>query len=481
MLTKSGYFFARQGVVDGRSVAVKSQTGLVSAGALLLALEARNPQVVPVSLFDPWPKSGIAFAEVDGWEAVAAIVAKAGGKALIIEYPPPPGRKWSRFWMRGQGWGSQLPTWPDWSVPGLIPASQLGNLLRNPTKFKWVPNETGNWGGAGKWLEYIAASGPLTITVFGFLIAFFAGCAVYLISIEERARFAGIAVKYLALTPAAILVAGRITGLVGISYSSVALLAAWAGLVLGTQILGALLGIAFPRTHPMLGIAILGFAATAASNPMWSAYSNVLGQNVLPVSPEAVGAFFAYLVGVCAFSRGAGPAPWIGRGLALLTLIWGLTGHAWWVGNQWVLATLPAFALLVGEKAFRPWMLVPIALLPLVDANVIRHGVVWAPGNLLEHLDQRDSLNLARHAEFLVCYAFLGTLALAGGIAVFVERFFFQEIRRTLLRDSRTKSLFQAGLICAALGILQPLLLYAALTCFIGGVLVVLSDTARSM
>jgi hypothetical protein len=481
-LQKKGYFIARQTVVDRPSMAAANPSGVTPAVALLLAMDGRGPQVNPLSLYDRWPKRGIAFAEADGWESVAAIVFKAGGRVLVIEYPPPAGRRWSRFWTRGQGWrSSQLPVWPKWQIPGLIPASQAGNLLLNQKKFDWVPNDSGNWGGAGKWLEFIATAGPLVVASFGFLIAFFAGCAVYLISIEERAHFAGITVKYLALTPAAILLAGRITGSVGVSFATLALLLAFAAVILSSLILGILLRHAFPASHQMLAVAVVGFVAAAASPPLWGAYSNVLVSNVLPVSPEAVGACFAYLTAACAFSRGPDLARWIGRILALIALAWAVSGYAWWVADQWVLATLPILAVLVGEKLFRTWMLAILALLPLADGSVIRHGIVWAPGDLFVKLNHRNSLNLARHAEFFSSYAFLVTLFLSGGIALFVERLFFQEIRRTLRRDSRTQALFEAGAICLAMGIFQPLLLYPALTCFVGGILVLLSDTALSV
>ncbi|HWA82080.1 MAG TPA: hypothetical protein VG820_01500, partial [Fimbriimonadaceae bacterium] len=206
-----------------------------------------------------------------------------------------------------------------------------------------------------------------------------------------------------------------------------------------------------------------------------------LGLNTLPLSPEAAGSLFGYLVGVCAFGRGSQMARWIGRLSAVLCFAWGIALDPWWVAGQWPFVLLPLAALLIGERLFRLWMLPVFAVLPLADGRLVRHGLVWAPGNLFQTYWQSSGINLARHAEFFVSHGFLGTFIIAGGLAVFVERYLFHEMRRTLLRDSRTKALFQASMACGAMGLFQPLLLYAALLCFVGGAFVLLTDTARAV
>jgi H+/Cl- antiporter ClcA len=137
--------------------------------------------------------------------------------------------------------------------------------------------------------------------------------------------------------------------------------------------------------------------------------------------------------------------------------------------------------MIAGEGFFRPWLM-PVALAaPLVDGQVVRHGFVWAPGGLFQRYDQHLALNLARHMEFLTSPGFLITAFVVGVVAVFVERFFLHELRRTLRTDRRTQALFHAAFLFAAVGVFQPLLLYSALMCFVGGLLVLLSDTARAV
>jgi hypothetical protein len=66
-------------------------------------------------------------------------------------------------------------------------------------------------------------------------------------------------------------------------------------------------------------------------------------------------------------------------------------------------------------------------------------------------------------------------------IAIFVERFFLHELRRTLRTDRRSQALFHASFLFLATGIAQPYFLYPALMCFVGGVFALLSDTARAV
>ncbi|MFI5387457.1 MAG: hypothetical protein ACHQ50_15220 [Fimbriimonadales bacterium] len=479
-LAKRGYFQARDRIVQVPSAAIGPTGGFASSSVVLLALDGRSPQVVPLTSNQDW-SNGVVIAEAESWDRVAAIAAKASGRVLVAEYPPPPGQRWSRYWLRGSGWRNALPDWSPYKVPGLIPASQAGNLLLNPNQFTWVENDSANWGGANRWLSFYAHTAPLVFAILGFFVVFFAGCTVYLISREEHARFGGTAVKYLTLIPATVLFAGHLTRVLGFSGTAIWYLFAFLSLVFVSQTLGAVCRRLFPGAHGMLGIAITGFAITAASAPLWSLYSNVLGPNQLPLSPEAVGSLVAYLTGICAFARGGGSALWLARLVAAGTLVWGVTQNPWWISGQWPFVALPIVCWLAGSRLFRLWMLPMLALLPLADGKVIRGGFVWAPGNLFPAFSQANAVNLARHAEFLVSFSFLCTAVLGCAMAVFVERYFFHEIRRTLLRDSRTKALFFASYACGAMGLFQPLMLYPALTCFLGGAFVLLGDTASAV
>lgn len=476
-----GYFRARERVVGSPTIAVATFDNKPSPISLFLALDGRSPQVAWFLVSQEWPKNALVVAEADNWDQVAAITRTAGGKVLVAEYPPPPGQNWSRYWMRGSGWPSRLPVWRSWNVPGLIPASQAGNLVRHSASFSWVENDVNNWGGANRWLAFMAYTSPLTLAILGFLAAFFVGCTVYLVSIEEHAKFGSTAVKYLTLLPATILLAGVVTRAFGTSAVSVWIIGSFALLVVAAQLLGGLLGKLLPNSHPMLAICVVGFATSACCPPLWGMYSNVFSATPLSISPEAAASFFGYLVGLCAFSRGSPGAKWLTGGVAILAFAWGIGLNPWWVGGEWPFAVLPLIAVLVSTRLYRVWMLPVFALLPLADGKLIVHGISWSPGDLYSNFAQFGGINLARHAEFFTSYGFVGCGLAAGAMAIFVERYFFHEIRRTLIRDSRTRALFQASFVCAAMGILQPLMLYVALMSFVGGTCVLLVDTARSI
>jgi hypothetical protein len=408
---------------------------------------------------------------------VDLVARRAGGKALVVEYPPPPGRRWSHYWLRGRDWPRLLPTLSSVGVPGLVPAREAGNLLLRPDRFVWREDDTGNWGGANRWLVFLGYVTPLTISIAAFVAAIFAGFACYLVSTEERAPFAAFVLRCLILAPAAFLLSGNVTRVAGQGGYLLWLLCSFLGLVLVAGAAGPLVRKIVPHSQPLLPVFLVGLAATLFSPPLWTIYSNVLGLNPQPVSPEAAGAVFGYLVGVLAFGRGS----WLMRGVGLAVFGFGFLQPAWWVNGIWPFAILPLVALIVGEGYFRRWMLAALAVIPLADLRLAQHGFVWAPGDLFPNAASREAVNLARYLEFLLSPIVFGSLALALVVGMFSERYLFHELRRTLLRDSRMRALFQAAAACGAMALLQPLLLYPAFMCLVGGFFALLSDTARSV
>ncbi len=470
-LNSRGYFTARSELVTGKTKLLLPRSGISSARALLLALE--GPNVTANAPGDFW------VAEAESWDDVAAIVKRAGGRVLVVEYPPPARQRWSQAWLRGANWPKQLPLWKPYGIPGLIPAAQVGALLLHLERFRWVDNDASNWGGANRWLAFVQYVSPLLLSVVCFLGAFFVGSTIYLISLDEKARFGVAAMKATSLIPAAILAAGSFTRSGGQAAFSFTLPLVFLILLVAADILGAIIRVRSERAHPMLAFALIGLIATAPSPPLWGAYSNVLGQNVLPVSPEGVAALFVYLTGASVLARGTSLV-WLARSFGLFLFAWGVFNDPWWVAGVWPFAFLPLLALIVGEGYFRIWMLPFLALIPLADGAVVLHGFVWAPGNLLPSYDKRDSLNLARYIEFACSPGFFGSVLVGGLMAAFVDRYFFSRVRHALVVEPRPKALFQAAMASAALGLLQPLLLYVALWSFLAGVLVLLTDTART-
>lgn len=473
-LRKIGYFGLRDELVPGRTLVV----GPPSREALLLGLDGRHPaETAEVS--GDWPEVGLAVATATSWDEVAKITANAGGRVLVIEYPPEDGRTWSRFWMQGHGWSSKLPAWEGFGMPGLIPARQVGRLLIQPDTFRWEASEVANWGGADQWLIFIGRLAPLTLAICVFFAAFFAGCTVYLVSRQEASRLAACGMKASLLLPATFLLSGRLMQVGDRDLAAFWLIGVFVGLVSLSTVLDIIVRKLVPGAHFLVGVFAVGLFATVASSPVWSIYSNVLGSGEFPVSPEATGALLGYLVGFAAGCRGAVRLAWMGWAGCLAAFAWGLRG-AWWASEVWPLALLPLVALLIALRLFRPWQCVAYGLVPLADQRLFRHGFTWAPENLFSAADQVHAINAARYAEFFSSPVVLTTLFLGAAIALMSEPYLFQELRRTLKRDSRSRSLLQAAGAAGAMSLFQPLLLYPAFMCLVGGVFVILVDTARA-
>lgn len=474
-LRKIGYFASRDALVPGRTLVVEP----ASRESLLLGLDGRrSPSMAGVE--EAWPPVGLVVARATSWDEVAQVTAKAGGRSLVIEYPPEDGQRWSRFWMQGHGWPTKLPAWDGFGLPGLIPARQAGRLLLQPGAFRWEDSEAANWGGADQWLTFVGRLAPLTLAICVFLAAFFTGCTVYLVSRQEASRLASWGMKVSLLLPATFLLAGRLTFVGGRDLATFWLIAVFAGLVSISTVLDLAIRKWYPHAHFLLAIFAVGLVATTVSSPIWSIYSNVLGPSEFPLSPEAAGSFFGYLVGVAAGTRGAGGLAWGGRILCVLAFVWGLAG-AWWATGIWPFALLPLVALLISLRLFRPWQLVAFGLVPLADQRLIRYGFTWAPENLFSASEKVHAINAARFGEFLSSPVVLTTILLAVAMGLMSEPYLFQEIRRTLKRDSRSRALLQAAAVAGLMSLFQPLLLYPAFMCLVGGVFVVLVDTARAL
>lgn len=471
-LRAKGYL-ARRDELAADVRTITSKTGSVSADALLLGLSSRSPIVTPRKWTDAWP--GVIVAEATSWDEIQAIVDRSGGKALVIEYPPHEKKRWTRFWLRGPGWSTQLPQYDPWSIPGLIPASQAGSLLLQPDEFRWNQNSVANWGGANRWLTFTNYYAPLFFAIVMAFTTFFAGCATYLISREEQARVTGLVLKYFTLFPAAVLLCGRATVALGRDGVVAWLPLSFLILVVISQLLGGFVARILPSGNRMLAIGLVGFLATALSDPLWSLYSNVLGPLPTKVSPEAFGALAGYLIMVSGSARGT----WLSHMVPAGTLAWGVIARPWWVGSDLILLLMAIAAWFCGQGWFRPWQLIVAFLAPLADGQILRHGLTWAPGNLNSNASSFGALNLARHVEFLASPGFMTTAVVAGGLAVFVERFFFHRLRQVIRKDPRMESLFHGALVFGAMGLSQPPFLYAALLCFVGGSLSLLAEAAR--
>src|ERR1019366_1084213 len=136
----------------------------------------------------------------------------------------------------------------------------------------------------------------------------------YSISLEKRGRLAAPMLLAAVLTPAVLIFAGSMDRRFGLdnqlawfAFASVVTVSVSAGVYF-------VIRKAFPGTHPLLAVSLVGTVACVLWDPRWSLLSGLFGYTPSQSSAEAVGAFVAYLTGIVAFSRGStGAAAWFGR------------------------------------------------------------------------------------------------------------------------------------------------------------------------
>ena len=427
-LEARGFFAARAAHLGGApTTVVENANGTVSPGTLLLALDGPERSVRPRPLDAPLPETGLVVYEALAWDDAFALADRVSGRTMILEYPPAEGDGWSRYWLRGP-WPAGAPTEADLEVPGLVRAREALALILRPREFRWATTEVGRWGGANRWLEHGHGAAEASLFAWFTLGAFVLAWALAQVMNEDRGPFVSELLLLLALSPAAIVLAGAAGRFGGLEGWPVWLVLSGVGLYGVARLLGLALRRLVPEAHPLLAACLVGLASLVAFDPLWSDFSGRFGRLDVDVPAQAVGALAAYLTGAAAFARGR----WWGRALVAAFLLWGATTHPWWVSGHSAFLLVPALALAAAEGVLRPIHLLVLALLPTGIWRMVREGVSWNAGGLLAFADERGSTNLWTDAALLLSPQWVGTLAFVATVGLVGNRFLAYRLGRLL-------------------------------------------------
>ncbi len=447
----------------------------------LLKMALHRPDAVPIlGRKDPWPEDALIVAEARGqnpWDEVAFLVDKAGGRALVVEYPSESATMWSRFWLQGRGWQEGAPVVPSTRIPGLIPARNLLALLDDPTTASWS-NE--NASPPNRWLVFGHESAPVALVFLTVAAVYVMGLGIYCVLREQYSRIALGLIRLLITGPAALLLGGQLASLFGLN-----LWMTWHVVALGlVGVASWIVDYAVSRWgkdfHPLWGEFAVGALVCAACDPVWSMFSNVLGPHRAPTSPEAFGALAGYLFGSVALA----PVRAI-----RLTGVW----IALWAGvfiarPQWLLgfsitASL-VWGLTVGSCFFplgwrRPLVLPAVLVASLICA-LYKPGLAYMPQGLAYSYAQVGKFNCAEQIAFLLSPTFISFCILAIIAGIVGDNFLGHQARRAMAFSPLPKAFFWAGLCFLAAGVFVPLYLHAFLATAIAGAVAVLFDAIRS-
>ena len=493
-LAARGYFSARASILHRTPVTMLiPPSGASSVSAMLLALGGDSPIVSAIPLGSSWPVGRFLVLKASGGADVMAAARRTTGSVLVVEYPPKsisalrrvdpgstrrptaPGPNWSRMWLLGKSWPEGLPVEPSLGVPGLVSASALARLVLRPAEFAWRPGV----GGANRWFLFVQSLRPVTgLVLFAALAALVFAGATRAAQERKSVLLCGIA-RVLTLAPAALVLGGNLAHAGGLTGGVV-----WMGIaLLALTGISEALDFAASRAsarEPLFGYALTGCVALMAADPRYSLLGSVFDRGPVVEPGEALGAALGAFC-VLATSLGA-------RGRSGFALAWLIAAacdvtaafmHPWWsngsipFGDWWLVAAAAASSM--GVVA---WVLSPIAS-SLRIAAAVTIGVVFLPPGLVDDARQVTALNLAEIPRFLLSPAVIGSLFLAGALALYSSRFLAHQIRNVWRERPPARPLGLLFLVCLAGGLFNPSLLRAGLMCGFGLVLVIVEDLMR--
>lgn len=479
-----GYFQATNANL-GRPVAAapsRKPNSLPSNEVLKAALA--NPDFVPLlGRTEAWPENVLVVAEASGrnpWDEVAFLVRKAGGRALVVEYPEDSSTMWSRFWLQGRGWPEGAPTVSSTRIPGLIPARKLMALLDEPSIAKW---SEGFPAPANRWLRLGHETAPVALVFLAVASIYIIGLGIYCALREQYSRIVVGMIRVLVSGPAALILGGKLTSLFGPDSWVVWHLAAFAGVNSGAWIIGWIAG-RWSDVHPLWGEFAVGAIVCGACDPVWSMFSNVLGPHRAPTSPEAFGALAAYIVGTLAmFPSRAWPR--IGA-LVLVVGSLALTKRSGWLdglSSAFVVLAMAIGFLAVSRRETSWRAYAPLYALAIGAGLVCalwKPGLAYAPQGLVYTYAQFGKFNCAEQIAFLLSPTFIAFCVLALVAAIAGDNFLGHQARRAMSFSPKPKAFFPVAVCFLVAGIFIPLYLHAFLATAIAGSVAVLFDAIRS-
>ena len=496
LLQQRGHFALRANMLGTTKVSLlTNESGSASPNALRLALNSDSPIVHAYKMGeDQWPVGHLMVTELSSWDDIVALEKRTTGRILVVEYPPQEDVPWTRYWLRGSQWsihGSNLklnpedgviPMQPGLAVPGLVRARLLFPLLMTPDRFVAQPVSIRSWPGANRFLHVSHFYGPTVNGIWLLSVVCVVIWGAVLVANERTSHVAPVLLAGAMLSPATVTVAGLFgrhlsvdAWPVWIGLSSIASIMLAAGL-------SALLRKWLPRCHPLMGVCVVGLTSMLACNPVWSFLSPLFAGKSNPVSAIALGAVFAYLVGIGAFIRGSGPRwLWVPRGASLAFLVGGCAFKCWWTEDLDATIFIAVASWVIAEGLFRSYVMVAFLCWPASLIPIIAGGFIWAPLGLLYRGRDTVGLNTAEYVDFLTSLSLWVCLTVALWVALFGYRFFFHQLRMLVRLDARREMLPSAALVSAAFGVLHPAFLSAGLVVGTGAVCALLFDAVQTM
>lgn len=435
-------------------------------------------QIPIVHRDEPWPTTGLLVAEARGrnpWDEVAFLTQKAGGRALVVEYPDLNTTMWSRVWLMGKGWPEGVPIPNSTRIPGLIPARDLMRLVSIPTSAIWEDQKSIP---ANRWLGFGHDVAPVALVFLAVASIYVIGLGIYCAMREQFSRIAITLIRILISGPAALILGGKLTSLNTPADWAIWHLAAFVAVVTVIWITNRIATKWIPDCHPLWGEFAVGMFVCAGIDPVWSVFSNVLGPHRAPINPEAFGAFTAYAVGSSflfsskKWSRAIWLALAIGGSAALL-----IFSH-WLVGISSAIAVLILVMLTRGFEGRLRYGLIIVLGLGLFSA-LYKPGLAYAPQGLVYTFAQVGKFNCAEQIAFLLSPTFISFCLVAIVAGIVGDNFLGHQARRAMSFSPKPKVFFYAALCFALAGVFIPLYLHAFLATAIAGAVTVLFDAIR--
>ncbi|HEY0867545.1 MAG TPA: hypothetical protein VGE01_09205 [Fimbriimonas sp.] len=444
-LARRGYFEARDRTLGGiQPEAVLSPEGYLSASAALIALSASDEAVRPLPLGPGIEDRRLLVAAAREWDEVRRFADTAGGRALVLEFPPPAKDDWSRYWLFGSGWPEgKLPVDTDLGVPGLVEARDALRLTTEPALFDWQETNIESWGGANRWLAHVRFLGTFGLVLLAVLALGSVLWALRLMAVETRHPAAAMAILVSLLLPATILLQGNLSYRLGLAGWPL-----WLALSLGVLLALAAIAAKAAPLSALQAVCGVGWVAALLADPTWSWFSSAFGWPQLAAAERAPWAAFAPFAVLASVAERKGR--W-GLSLVFAAVLWEVSASGVAVGAALALSV-------VFEPWFRAWY-VATAALPAV-AVVALKGYGWAPTGLLQTWKADPAINAAEYARFALSPPFVAAALLAALVALFADRFLIHQFRTLLRSDPARQGPFLAALGLFLLGIGWPEMLW---------------------
>lgn len=473
-LEEIGVLNARKNWMDStEAVVLLASTGFPHAPSMLLGVNA-DGSVKTLPMGSPIPEGSLVLYGAETWDDAAAVAKKVDGNVVIVSFPPADGSNVSAAWMRGR---DDLPVPQTTRVPGLLPATELVNLVSRPESYKWRPATELT---AEQWIEKINDTRATQLIAFFCFVLIIVLWTLRSLAVESGGRLARLGIGMIPCAFVALFLAGNFAKATGLMPWNVLPFFTYFALLLGLLPVYLPMRALWPKSHPLFPVALIAALLLLWAEPLYTVFSNVLLPVPLPVSPLALGGLIAALTATVSLSLHGGIWPRLLAGACIcLAMIVGVLSPQWWSVGQFLLI-LPAVVLLSGVGAMRVYLLPILVAWPFLFHSWNGH-FAWDVNWLLNNFEDRNAINGAAIVQFLFSPTWLITLTLFVLATLCGGDFLRHQVRRAFATSNNSRALFWAALAIACMGLRKPYLLPSALVVLIAGFLVLLFDSAGTL